>query len=148
MFYWFWKGLQCSVAWGTVPKAVKVCCQFILYAYDLVIFSTSPEGLQNGLDNLDSYCQKWKLSVNLKECKSMCVSKQGHDTKARFTIGGNRVEPAKNFCYLGIELTNSGSFKLTEKCITDKARKVSFKLKSMLHRTRLTPNISLKCSIN
>ena len=52
----------------------------LLYADDLVIFSTSPEGLQNSLDNLDSYCKNRKLSVNLKKCKSMCFTKQGHDT--------------------------------------------------------------------
>ena len=36
----------------------------LLYADDLVIMSTSKEGLQNSLDKLSDYCAKWKISVN------------------------------------------------------------------------------------
>ena len=35
----------------------------LLYADDIVIFSESASGLQNGLNILHVYCQKWKLTV-------------------------------------------------------------------------------------
>ena len=36
----------------------------ILYADDLVLFSETVEGLQNLLDNLHVYANKWHLTVN------------------------------------------------------------------------------------
>ena len=34
------------------------------YADDLIIFSTTEDGLQSSLDSLSSYCEEWKLEVN------------------------------------------------------------------------------------
>ena len=42
----------------------------ILYADDIVIFSESASGLQNGLNVLHDYCQKWKLTVYVDKSKS------------------------------------------------------------------------------
>ena len=39
----------------------------LLYAGDIVIFSDSPEGLQQSLDILFEYCNKWKLTVNIEK---------------------------------------------------------------------------------
>ena len=36
----------------------------LLYADDIVIFSRSPEGLQDGLNQFETYCKRWKLQVN------------------------------------------------------------------------------------
>ena len=36
----------------------------LLYADDIVIFLSTSDGLQKGLDVLSEYCQKWKLRVN------------------------------------------------------------------------------------
>ena len=38
----------------------------LMYADDLIIMSTTQEGLQKSLNALDVYCQKWKLNVNHK----------------------------------------------------------------------------------
>ena len=47
----------------------------LLYADDIVIFSNTSEGLQNGLDNLSEYCSKWKLTVNIDKTKIMVFRK-------------------------------------------------------------------------
>ena len=36
----------------------------LMYADDIVVFSETAEGLQNCLNCMYQYCQKWKLSVN------------------------------------------------------------------------------------
>ena len=41
----------------------------LLYADDIVIFSSTSDGLQKGLDVLSEYCQKWKLTVNTEKSK-------------------------------------------------------------------------------
>ena len=38
----------------------------LLYADDIVIFSESAVGLQHGLDLLQEYCQRWRVTVNPK----------------------------------------------------------------------------------
>ena len=47
------------------PIAIsKYVTNVLMYADDLVLMSTSKEGLQKCLDDLNIYCKKWKLKVN------------------------------------------------------------------------------------
>ena len=41
----------------------------LMYADDMVIFSTSPEGLQNKLNSLEKYCADRGMKVNIKKTK-------------------------------------------------------------------------------
>ena len=36
----------------------------LLYADDITLFSETAEGLQEGLNLLSNYCDRWKLTVN------------------------------------------------------------------------------------
>ena len=47
----------------------------LMYADDIVLFSKTDEGLQNGLNCMYDYCQKWKLSVNTPKTKVMIFRK-------------------------------------------------------------------------
>ena len=49
----------------------------LFYADDIVIFSNTSEGLQNGLGILSDYCIKWKLTVNIDKTKIMVFRKGG-----------------------------------------------------------------------
>ena len=42
----------------------------LLYADDLVLVSETSSGLQNCLDGLQEYCDKWRLTVNIKKTKT------------------------------------------------------------------------------
>ena len=46
----------------------------LLYADDLVILSIFVSGLQIRLDNINSYCNKWKFGVNLTKSKVTCFN--------------------------------------------------------------------------
>ena len=39
----------------------------LLYAGYLVLVSETSSGLHNGLDRLQEYCDKWRLTVNIKK---------------------------------------------------------------------------------
>ena len=41
----------------------------MLFADDAVLFSETREGLQRYIDNLEKYCQKWNLTVNVERKK-------------------------------------------------------------------------------
>ena len=65
----------------------------LMFADDLIILSTSEKGLQDSLNILDSYCQKWDLEVNLKKTKCMIFKE------------GNRVDKT-SFSYRNIPIVN------------------------------------------
>ena len=47
----------------------KYMTNVLMYADDLVLMSVSKEGLQKCLDDLQIYCNKWKLKVNTQKTK-------------------------------------------------------------------------------
>ena len=52
------------------PVAIgKYLTNVLMYADDLVLMSTSKEGLQKCLDDLHIYCKNWKLTINTDKTK-------------------------------------------------------------------------------
>ena len=49
----------------------------LLYGDDIVVFSSTSEGLQRGLNILSDYCDKWKLVVNTDKTKIMVFRNGG-----------------------------------------------------------------------
>ena len=39
----------------------------LMFADDLILFSSTNKGLQKCIDNLSQYCNKWNLTINLKK---------------------------------------------------------------------------------
>ena len=76
----------------------------LMYADDLIIMATSPEKLQESLDKLSQYCQKWKMNVNVKKTQCMIFSKGSNVKKVPFKINNNLVQHTKEYKYLGIHV--------------------------------------------
>ena len=57
-----------------LSDGTKLSC--LLYADDLVLLSHSQQGLQNSLDKLSTFCEQWKMQVNLKKTKIMVFQKK------------------------------------------------------------------------
>ena len=49
-------------------NSIKIPCLF--WADDLVLISTTKEGLQNQLDVVNDYCSDWKLTLNAEKNKN------------------------------------------------------------------------------
>ena len=78
---------------------------------DITIFSETASGLQNGLNILHDYCQKWKFTVNVDKSKVMVFRKGGRLAQNLvFMYGDINLEIVKKFNYLGIVFTPGGSF--------------------------------------
>ena len=70
---------------------------FILfYADDTVIISESADGLQHALNEFYTYCNQWKLTVNVDKTKVMVFSK-GPTPKNVFYFHDNVIESVKEF---------------------------------------------------
>ena len=112
----------------------------LLYADDIVIFSSSPEGLQNGLNNLDAYCKRWKLKVNTIKTKVIVFRKAGMLPRSlNFTFDNIVLEIVSKFTYLGVVFTSGGSFTEMQNTLAGQARKALFLLEKYVYKfTTLT----------
>ena len=78
----------------------------LLYADDLVLVSETSSGLQNCLDRLQEYCDKWRLTVNIKKPKTMVVEKrQSLINQTSVTYKNNVLNICKS--YLSWDNTNN-----------------------------------------
>ena len=66
-----------------LPNGVKL--NSLLYADDLILLSRSQQGLQNCLNKLQSFCDDWKMTVNLKKTKTMIFQKFGNHQTSCFS---------------------------------------------------------------
>ncbi|MES9881349.1 MAG: reverse transcriptase domain-containing protein, partial [Sedimenticola sp.] len=113
----------------------------LLYADDIVFFADSENGMQNALNFLSEYCQKWKLKVNTTKTKIVVFRKGGMlPRNLHFYYNGSEIEIVTKFTYLGIVFTPGGSFKETQSLLAGQALKAIFKLNSYLYKfTDITP---------
>ena len=58
-------------------QALSSPVSHLLYADDLVIISTSHQGINKCLENLDKYCKTWQLEVNLKKNQVVIFNQAG-----------------------------------------------------------------------
>jgi hypothetical protein len=116
----------------------------LMFADDLVLLSKSHSGLQNSLDKLKSYCDKWGLTVNLSKTKVIIFNKGGKLLKKfNFTYKGNVIDIVQNYCYLGIVFNAAGSFKPACSRLCDQALKALFKIKQLNIRNNIGTALKL-----
>ena len=100
----------------------------------LIIFGNTQQELQEGLNLLDNYCQRWKLKVNTEKTKIMVFRKGGIlPRNLSFFLNNIKLEIVNKFSYLGIVFTSGGSFSEAQKTLAGQAQKAIFKLKKYLY---------------
>ena len=112
----------------------------LLYADDIVIFSSSAEGLQDGLNQLETYCKRWKLQVNTSKTKIMVFMKGGMlPRNLSLSFDNTVLEIVKKFTYLENLFTTGGSFTETQNTLAGQARKALILLEKFNYKfTTLT----------
>jgi hypothetical protein len=91
----------------------------ILFADDIVLFTTSPVSLQAQVDNLQQYSQKWGLKINVSKTK-LCVFESRKETyHAEIFINGHVIEQVDCFTYLGIKFHYTGNMIHATKALSD-----------------------------
>ena len=115
-----------------------------MYADDIVLLSTSPQGLQNKLDILKQYCNDWCLTVNTNKTKVLIFNKAGKHIKHTFNLIDTQLECVNRYKYLGIHFCASGSFYFAQEDLYKKALKVYFKFSKDL----LLLNPTIKTSMH
>ena len=84
----------------------------LLYADDMAILSLSSDGLQNSLDKLKFYSDKWHHELNTTKTKIIAFSTTDRLLKRyRFSYNDKILEQVREFKYLGTTLPGSGSLR-------------------------------------
>jgi hypothetical protein len=115
----------------------------LLYADDMVLLSETANGLQNCLEKLDTYCNRWKLKVNVQKTKIIIFNKGACKiSKHTFYLGNEHIEITQNYQYLGLVFNVSGSFNNANLMLKDKSLKTCFGLIGRLKDCKA--NVGLK----
>ena len=105
----------------------------LMYADDLILLSTTEEGLQNSMNALYQFCITWKLNINYKKTKCMTFSKGTIRKEPKFYINNVLIENTKTFKYLGFTISSSKcSFLPTLDDLSARASKGLYALRSRL----------------
>ena len=126
-------------------KLNNISINCLLYADDLVFISESANGLQRCLNDLNSFCDKWHMKINLTKTKCMIITRNGHGEKLNFKFNGEGVTQTNSYCYLGTMISSCGSFSLAMRTQYKKGIKAMFALLSSINRTK---NASPKLLLN
>ena len=107
----------------------------LLYADYIVIFANNQEQLQNSLDLLLEYCNRWKFTINITKTKVMVFRKGGMlPRNLIFYYNGVALEIVKEFKYLCIVFTSGGSFSEAQSTLAGQAQKAIFKLNKNFYK--------------
>ena len=98
----------------------------LLYADDTTICSESAEGLQQALDALSDYSDKWSLRVY--KTKLVVFSRGKIRKMPTVKYKGQSLEVVFEFQYLGVCFNYNNKFNVAQKSLYDKASRAMFGL--------------------
>ena len=126
-------------------KIHETIMKLLMFADDMTIFSETREGLQTGLNCLESYCTKWGLVVNTAKTKVVVFRKGGRlGQYDNWILGGKTLDIVPSFKYLGLHLGASGSFSKGIQELVISARKALFALKKQFYKNpEILPSLQL-----
>lgn len=82
-----------------------------MYADDLLVISSSPEGLQQSINVIQKHDNEWKLKVNTKKSNIIIFSGNGkNNNQSTFKYQTETLNVVDKQTYLGLELTSSGRY--------------------------------------
>ena len=129
-----------------VPTIVSVRVTHLLWADDLVLLALDPTSLEKMLTVLYNYCQEWGLTVNISKTAIMVFNRSGRMLKEskNFTYGHIPIGSVREYTYLGITFTLTGSLKIAQIKLRQKSLRSYFSLKSMINLQQLKKPIVFK----
>jgi hypothetical protein len=86
-----------------------------MYADDVVILSTSKQGLQNCVNKLGKFTAESEMSVNIKKTKVLVFNKAGRIKNIEIKFKEQNIECVQQYTYLGVVFAASGSFSAAKK---------------------------------
>lgn len=79
---------------------INMLSMFLILFADIVLFTTDPVSLQDQINNLCRYSEKWGLKINVRKTKVCIFEKRRQFHIEDFYINGEIVEKVEYFIYL------------------------------------------------
>ncbi|XP_033745472.1 uncharacterized protein LOC117330985 [Pecten maximus] len=116
----------------------------LMYADDTVLFTEDANDLQNMLDCLQTYSDKWNLTVNINKTKIVVFRKSKRLTPTEhWTFQGKDIDVVHTFCYLGLVFNYNGRFTVAHNTLASQGRKAYYLLKSRIKNYMLNAETKL-----
>jgi hypothetical protein len=109
----------------------------LIFADDIVLFTTNPVSLQNQLNNLYLYSSKWGLKININKTKICIFEKRKCRCNYTWSINNENLEIVNSFVYLGIKFLYTGNMSNTVKILNEQALRAYHHLVSIFGRVKL-----------
>ena len=113
----------------------------LLYADDTVIISETSDGLQEALNTFESYCNDFKLSVNISKTKIVIFSKGKQNKNLLFRFNNSIIEIVSEYKYLGIIMSRNGSYVKSLKHTAEQATRAMYGLFSKIRHLPLPADV-------
>ena len=110
----------------------------MIFADDIVLLSTSAQGLRKHLETLENYCSKRNLQINEAKTK---VSMFGTNYTYQFHCNSLPLEVVEDYKYLGLWISKR-NFKKAIHHVSCQSKKIIFVLKQCLIKLQ-TPPVSV-----
>ena len=78
------------------------------YTDDTALVAETGEQLQQMINNINDSCNKYGMSLNVKNTKVMVISKKDTGEQLAITVNNTRLEQVKQYTYLGSLITDDG----------------------------------------
>eukprot|EP00808_Paulinella_micropora_P031002 g78638.t1 len=113
-----------GLAYSPEGPATRRQLRSLLYADDIVMLAESPKELNAMIEVVRSFCDTWRIEINLAKSQVMEVHPRGVCRKAEgYYYGSKAIEVVKQYKYLGLMLTNTLSWDAHHERALAKARK-------------------------
>lgn len=105
----------------------------LLFADDVALIADTVNGLQQQLNILSTYCNEWKLNVNIEKTKILVFKNGSHLSRhEKWVYNGYNVQTVNGFSYVGLFYSSKLSiYKMAEHSAI-KAKRVLISLLSSL----------------
>ena len=131
-----------NVDTGITVLYIKIFLLF--YADDAVLFATSADQLQTGINAFYEYCVTWKLKVNTVKSKIIVFKKGRRSSRENWTYENVNIEVCNQIHYLGIIISSNGSFYSAQNKLSEQATKAIFSMQKNLNKfVNLNPSFQL-----
>ena len=124
------------------PELHSTRLTHLLWADDLVLLALDRSSLQKLIETVHTYCCSWGLSVNIGKTAVLVFNKSGRQLKVSFGLnyGSTKIPSGKEYCYLGITFSLSGSLTKAQDELRKKGLRAYFSLKNTVD----VRNLSIK----
>ena len=115
------------------PNELLELVQILLYADDMAIVCSSPEGLSRLVTSLDNITQAWHLDISQPKTKILSVDRNNSQQKPSINLRGVDIQCVESFTYLGRKFCAHPSLDEEIASRLQKAAHSFWRLKSVLY---------------